>query len=129
MGTPRPNLSLQNITLESAQAVASTHVEPIQLRSKAIREASSALEDQEKQLRKQTAQLAKQSAKWAKLTDKGTKELKEIGDVRNWAEVVERELLMIEEVLRIVEEKGSRTEPTSNTRPEDLHSSGVKGRV
>ena len=31
--------------------------------------------------------------------------LKEVGDVQNWAEVMERELLVLEETVRIVEEE------------------------
>lgn len=112
---------LDSTTLGPARSIASTHLKPIESRSKAIHEASSAIKDQERQLREDTARLARQSKKWEKLVDKGTKELKEIGDVQNWAEVIERELLVIEEVLRIVEGE-SEAGTGSDGRPENLAS-------
>ena len=42
-----------------------------------------------------------------KLVKDGSDGLKEVGDVQNWAEMLERELLVLEEVERIVgEEQG-----------------------
>ena len=40
------------------------------------------------------------------MTDKARDGLKEIGDVQNWAEVIERDLLVLEETVRMVEEGG-----------------------
>jgi hypothetical protein len=64
---------------------------------------SKAIEKQEKDLAKATAALAKESAKWAKMADKTTKQLNEFGDVQNWAEVLERDLLVLEETVRLVD--------------------------
>ncbi|PVI07263.1 hypothetical protein DM02DRAFT_609227 [Periconia macrospinosa] len=75
---------------------------------------SEAIEKQEKALAKQTAALAKQSAQWQKLADTSTKKLNEIGDVQNWAEMIERDLLVLEETLRLVDEKAE-TESASGT--------------
>ncbi|KAH7117053.1 hypothetical protein B0J11DRAFT_108262 [Dendryphion nanum] len=66
---------------------------------------SEAITKQEKELAKQTAALAKQSAQWQKLADTSTKKLNEIGDIQNWAEMIERDLLVLEETLRLVEGK------------------------
>ncbi|KAF1962907.1 hypothetical protein CC80DRAFT_487348 [Byssothecium circinans] len=66
---------------------------------------SSAIEKQEKELAKQTAALAKQSAQWQKLADTSTKKLNEIGDIQNWAEMIERDLLVLEETLRLVDDE------------------------
>jgi tellurite resistance protein len=68
---------------------------------------SNAIEKQEKELAKQTAALAKQSAQWQKLADTSTKKLNEIGDIQNWAEMIERDLLVLEETLRLVEDKAA----------------------
>jgi uncharacterized protein (DUF3084 family) len=64
-----------------------------------------AIAKQEKELAKQTAALAKQSNQWQKLADTSTKKLNEIGDIQNWAEMIERDLLVLEETLRLVEGK------------------------
>lgn len=66
---------------------------------------SEAIAKQEKDLAKQTAAVAKQSAQWQKLADTSTKKLNEIGDIQNWAEMLERDLLVLEETLRLVEGK------------------------
>ncbi|KAF2130848.1 hypothetical protein P153DRAFT_365492 [Dothidotthia symphoricarpi CBS 119687] len=64
---------------------------------------AAAISKQEQELVKQTAALAKQSAQWQKLGDSTTKKLNEIGDVQNWAEMIERDLLVLEETMRAVE--------------------------
>jgi hypothetical protein len=64
---------------------------------------SKAIDKQEKDLAKATSALAKESEKWAKVGDKAIKQLNEIGDVQNWAEVLERDLLVLEETMRLVE--------------------------
>ncbi|KAF2460494.1 hypothetical protein BDY21DRAFT_384098 [Lineolata rhizophorae] len=66
---------------------------------------SVAIEKQEKELAKQTAALAKESARWQKMADTSTKKLKEMGDTQNWAEMMERDLLVLEETMRLVEGK------------------------
>lgn len=66
---------------------------------------SAAIAKQEKELLKQTAELSKESDKWQKLGDMSTKKLNEIGDVQNWAEVLERDLLVLEETIRLVDEE------------------------
>lgn len=64
---------------------------------------SAAISKQEKELQAQTAALAKESSKWAALAAQSTKKLNEIGDLQNWAETIERDLLVLEETLRLVE--------------------------
>lgn len=67
---------------------------------------------QEKELAKQTAALAKQTAEWDKLLQGGTKKLNEVGDIQNWAEMIERDLLVLEETMRMVD--GKRAEETAS---------------
>lgn len=64
---------------------------------------SAALSKQEADLAKQTAALSKQSTQWQKMADNSREKLKEIGDIQNWAELIERDLLVVEETLRIAE--------------------------
>jgi hypothetical protein len=66
---------------------------------------SAAISKQEKELAKQTAALAKETAQWEKLLNGGTKKLNEVGDIQNWAEMIERDLLVLEETARLVEGK------------------------
>jgi len=68
---------------------------------------SEAIAKQEKELAKQTTALAKESAQWQKLADTSTKKLNEIGDIQNWAEMLERDLLVLEETLRLVDGKAA----------------------
>ena len=79
---------------------------------------SVAITKQEKELAKQTAVLAKQRAEWDKLLQGGTKKLNEVGDIQNWAEMIERDLLVLEETMRLVdgEGDGGREESASGTR-------------
>lgn len=76
---------------------------------------SAAISKQERELAKQTAALAKESAQWEKLLSGGTKKLNEVGDIQNWAEMIERDLLVLEETVRLVDGKGEE-ETASGTR-------------
>jgi uncharacterized protein (DUF3084 family) len=73
---------------------------------------SAAISKQERELAKQTAALAKQTAEWDKLLQGGTKKLNEVGDIQNWAEMIERDLLVLEETVRLVD--GKRSEETAS---------------
>jgi hypothetical protein len=81
------------------------------------------LDNQSKQLRNKTNQLAKTTKQWGGMADSARGKLKvcarlpsleksrityglqEIGDIQNWAELIEHDLLLIEETLRIVHEE------------------------
>jgi len=86
----------------------------IQTRVADLHANAAVLEKQEKELAKQTAALAKQSTQYQKLLDKSNKSLNEIGHVQNWAEMIERDLLVVEETLRLAEGRGE-TENASGT--------------
>ncbi|KAJ9212868.1 transcriptional regulator family: GCN5-like 1 [Paecilomyces variotii] len=78
-----------------------------ELRSRAatLHSNAAALTKQENELQRATANLAKQNDQWQKVADQAREGLKEIGDVQNWAELIERDLLVVEETLRLVEEE------------------------
>lgn len=96
----------------------------IRQRAADLQSNASAIANQEAELAKQTAALAKESAQWQKLADASTKKLNEVGDLQNWAEMIERDLLVVEETLRLVEGKpevdnASGTNPSSNQTNEN----------
>jgi len=46
------------------------------------------------------------------MADNSRGKLKEIGDIQNWAEMIERDFLVVEETLRLVDEtNGHRAHP------------------
>ncbi|KAJ9649423.1 hypothetical protein H2199_000198 [Coniosporium tulheliwenetii] len=77
----------------------------LRARAKDLHANEAAILEQEKELAKQTAALKKEAAQWQKLADTSTKQLNEIGDIQNWAEMIERDLLVVEETLRLAEGK------------------------
>lgn len=63
---------------------------------------AAALDNQSKTLRNRTNQLAKTTKQWGGMADSARGKLKEIGDIQNWAEMIEHDLALIEETMRIV---------------------------
>ena len=89
---------------------------------------SAAIAKQEKELAKQTAALAKQTAEWDKLLQGGTKKLNEVGDIQNWAEMIERDLLVLEETVRLVDDgKAGRGEGGERREEREGNASGTGG--
>ncbi|KAJ4368816.1 hypothetical protein N0V83_005898 [Neocucurbitaria cava] len=76
---------------------------------------SAAISKQEKDLAKQTAALAKQNADLEKVLQGGNKTLNEVGDIQNWTEMLHRDLLVLEETIRLVDGK-EEDETASGTR-------------
>jgi hypothetical protein len=84
--------------------------QPLRDRAATITANEAALQRQEAELAEHTARLARQNASWAGLAEETREGLKEIGDVQNWAEMIERDLLVLEEMMDGVErgeEEGS----------------------
>lgn len=92
----------------------------LRARAATLHENSDALAKQEEDLKKTTEGVAKQSKELEKLADQGREGLKEVGDLQNFAEMMERDLLVVEETLKQAEEedrKQGRTEkPQSKLR-------------
>ena len=89
----------------SLNSVGSQLDSELQSRVKDIHANSAVIAKQETEVAKQTALLAKQNAQYQQIADESREKLKEIGDVQNWAELIERDLLVLEETMRIVEEE------------------------
>jgi hypothetical protein len=89
--------------LASLQSAGSFHDSKYLTRASDIHSNSHALAKQEFELQKSTQALAKESDKWQKELAKATKGLNEVGDLQNWAEMLEREFCVLEETLRLAE--------------------------
>ncbi|KAA6414893.1 MAG: Biogenesis of lysosome-related organelles complex 1 subunit 1 [Lasallia pustulata] len=101
---PTPAQTHHTATAEARSAftshlssIGSTLHSSLQTRALDIHANSAAISKQQSELSKQTAALGKQSAVYQKLADETRERLKEIGDVQNWAEMIERDLLVVEE--------------------------------
>lgn len=73
-------------------------------RASALHAGSAALERQERELRRATGALAAETARLGAEAEVAGRGVKMLGDVQNWAEVLEREFLMLEETVRILGE-------------------------
>lgn len=89
--------------IASLESAGSNYDNQMQRRAANLHASAAAISKQEVQVKKNTASLAKESAKWQKELDKTTKGLKEFGDLQNFAEMMERDFLVLEETLRLVE--------------------------
>lgn len=87
----------------SLHSVGQTVSADLRARATDLHENAAAIQKQEQDLARHTAELAKQNDQWDKVVDGARQGLKEIGDVQNWAEMIERDLLVVEDVLRQVE--------------------------
>jgi hypothetical protein len=87
----------------SLKTISSNHDAALQERAHTLQSNAGALDAQEASLRQTTADLAAQNEGIAGLVGEAGAGLKEIGDVQNWAEVMERELLVLEETIGGVE--------------------------
>lgn len=78
------------------------------LRSRAqnLHDNSKQLEKQQKDVVKATGGLRKENEKLRKLADEGGRKVKELGNVQNWAEMLERDFLVLGETLRLVDGGG-----------------------
>ncbi|KAF2267302.1 hypothetical protein CC78DRAFT_530901 [Lojkania enalia] len=114
-----PNSESERRTAEARAAVTASLTSigtsinsEITTRAKDLHGNSQAILKQEKELAKQTQGLAKQSKEWEKMGEGARKKLNEIGDIQNWAEMIERDLLVLEETVRLVE--GGREEESAS---------------
>ncbi|TQS32715.1 hypothetical protein Golomagni_06962 [Golovinomyces magnicellulatus] len=76
----------------------------LQSRASILHENATALDKQEKEIVAETAGLRREREKLAQEADMAARKLKEVGNVQNWAEVLERQFMVLEETARLVEE-------------------------
>lgn len=87
----------------SLNSIGTNYDHPLRARAETLHSTEAILRAQEDQVAAATAGLGRQNGEMEGLLDGGREGLKEIGDVQNWAELLERDLLVVEEVLRDVE--------------------------
>ncbi|KAK4655829.1 hypothetical protein QC762_305860 [Podospora pseudocomata] len=73
-------------------------------RAQFLHQNNAAIEKQQSDLIKATQSLKKENDKLAKMADTYGKKVKEVGNVQNWAEMLEREFLILEDTLRRAKE-------------------------
>lgn len=103
--TARHQAEARAAVTASLESVGSSFDADLATRAHDLHGNSKAITKQEAELQKQTDKLRRENDQLEKLLSKGTKSLNEIGDVQNWAESIERDLLVLEETMRLVEEK------------------------
>lgn len=81
----------------------------IQERAHTLHGNSQQLGKQEKELAKATEGLRKESMRLEKVVKEGGRRVKELGNVQNWAEVLERDFLVLGETLRLADGGSSGT--------------------
>ena len=94
----------------SLNSVGSSYTTDLHTRAADLHTSAASIAQQERNLKQQTHVLAKQTIQWKTLADTTTKQLNEFGDMQNWAEMIERDLLVVEETMRLVEGR----EPSDN---------------
>jgi len=118
---PGQTAEARNAFLTHLSSTATSHLNPLQSRAADIQANSTALNTQTQSLQSGTHGLETESQKYEKVLGEADKGLKEIGDVQNWAEMLERDLGMLEEMMGTVEgEEGMRRE--------DVNGGGGKGK-
>lgn len=89
--------------MASLESAGSHYDSNSQRRAADIHNNATAIAKQEADIKRNTNLLAKESVKWKKEADRAAKSIKELGDVQNWAEMLERDFMVLEETMRLVE--------------------------
>ena len=87
--------------------IGNTHFSSLQSRAQNLHANTAVLDKQQKDVVKATEGLKKESEKLRKWADEGSRMVKELGNVQNWAEMLERDFLVLGETLRLANGGGS----------------------
>ncbi|KAF4989972.1 hypothetical protein FDECE_14540 [Fusarium decemcellulare] len=79
----------------------------LQWRASTLHSNAGALGKQAKDVQRATDGLRRENEKLAREADVAARKLKELGNVQNWAEVLERDFLVLEETVRLANSEGS----------------------
>ncbi|KAI4724942.1 hypothetical protein E4T49_07291 [Aureobasidium sp. EXF-10728] len=113
------NESTSKSTSKSTSALVSAtlreHTAPLTERTETIVSASQSIDAQKRTLVQDTQKLSRQAEELEKTIGQSVDQLKELGDLQNWAEVVFRDISVIEETLRMVEEQEAGNEHSVET--------------
>ena len=89
--------------LASLSSTGTSALQPLESRARDIHSNSAALTSQTNSLHEQTSALGQENKKYEKMLGEAGEKLKEVGDVQNWAEMLERDMLVLEETMEIAE--------------------------
>ncbi|KAI3317528.1 hypothetical protein HD806DRAFT_514876 [Xylariaceae sp. AK1471] len=111
MSSLNPHLPSHNSQLHVAEARAALVASmsnmldnELQSRASLLHSNASALSRQEQDVARATEALRKENDKLAKVAKDAGRKIKELGNVQNWAEVLERDFLVLEETMRLVKD-------------------------
>ncbi|KAI0972878.1 hypothetical protein F4678DRAFT_459734 [Xylaria arbuscula] len=98
----------------------------LQSRAAILHSNATVLSRQEQDVARATEALRKENDKLAKVAKDAGRKIKELGNVQNWAEVLERDFLVLEETMRLVRDGGadSSDEGSSGSDYSGSYSSG-----
>ncbi len=107
--TPSPHTPEARAAFTASLTSASHHLSStLTTRATDLHANTHAIAKQEADLKAQTGALEKESRRFQKEVEGARGKLKELGDIQNWAEVLERDLLVVEEAVRMGEEEEGR---------------------
>ncbi|KAI0911729.1 hypothetical protein F4823DRAFT_270738 [Ustulina deusta] len=86
----------------------------LQSRASLLHANTAALSRQEQDVARATEALRRENDKLAKVAKDAGRKIKELGNVQNWAEVLERDFLVLEETMRLVRDGGTETDDDDN---------------
>jgi hypothetical protein len=106
--TPNPEQSkaqteARAAVLASLSSASASYSSALQTHATDLHANAAAINAQQAQLSKEAKGLAGESRKLEKEVDKALKGMREFGDVQNWAEMLERDFMVLEETMRLVE--------------------------
>ncbi|KAH0283536.1 hypothetical protein M436DRAFT_51386 [Aureobasidium namibiae CBS 147.97] len=108
------NKSSTKSTSALVSATLREHTTPLTERTEAIVSASQSIAAQKRILIQDTQKLSQQAQELEKTMNQSVDQLKELGDLQNWAEVVFRDISVIEETLRMVDEQEANNQGGDN---------------
>jgi hypothetical protein len=87
--------------------IGNQHFSALQSRAQNLHANTAQLDKQQKDVIKATEGLKKETEKLRKWADEGQRMVKELGNVQNWAEMLERDFLVLGETIRLANGGGS----------------------
>ena len=89
--------------MASLESAGSNYDTRMQRRATDLHTNTAAIAKQEAQVKKNAASMAKENANLQRELDKTMKSLRPFGDLQNFAETMERDLMVLEETMRLVD--------------------------
>ncbi|KAK6442110.1 hypothetical protein LTR95_001664 [Oleoguttula sp. CCFEE 5521] len=99
----RAQSEARTAVLASLNSAGSSYSHDLQTRARDLHANSAAISAQENNLTRNTAALKTETAKLSKEVDGTMKGMRDLGDLQNWAEMLERDFMVLEETVRLAE--------------------------